>query len=55
MQVLLIICKEAESWCMTIKFLNSLIHLKMIQRLLIVVLSGLAISVVKLEWLVTYH
>lgn len=23
MQVLLIICKEAESWCMTIKFLNT--------------------------------
>lgn len=39
---------------MTIKFFNSLIHLKMIQKLLIVVLSG-AISVVKLEWLVTYH
>lgn len=40
---------------MTIKYFNSLIHLKVIQRLLIVVLSGVAISVVKLERLVTYH
>lgn len=47
--------RKQPGWCMTLKYFNSLIHQKVIQKLLIVVLSEAAISVLKLGRSVTYQ